>query len=294
MRPFGDHAAGDRAELRHLEDVAHFGDADPDFLERRIEQPGHRLLHLVGDVVDDRVLADVDALARRRSSSALRSGRTLNAMMIAFDADASSTSDSFTAPTPAWMIRIFTFSSVSFASVSASTSAEPCTSALMMIGSSFMPPSAICACSDSSVSRPPFAPSARFFACSSRNVAICRALAASATWNTSPGCGSPVEAEHFDRRRRSGRLGRPAAVVDQRAHAADDRAGDERVADAERAVLHEHGRDRTAALVELRFEHRARRAALRVRLELADVADEQDHLEQQIDVLLLLAPTLRR
>ena len=47
-------------------------------------------------------------------SSALRSGRTLNAMMMAFDADASSTSDSFTAPTPAWMIRILTFSSVSF------------------------------------------------------------------------------------------------------------------------------------------------------------------------------------
>ena len=34
--------------------------------------------------------------------------------MIAFDAEASSTSDSFTAPTPEWMIRIFTFSSVSF------------------------------------------------------------------------------------------------------------------------------------------------------------------------------------
>ena len=55
-----------------------------------------------------------------------------------------------------------------------------------------MPPSAICACSDSSVRRPPLAPSALFFACSSRNAAICRALAASATWNTSPGCGRPV------------------------------------------------------------------------------------------------------
>jgi hypothetical protein len=36
------------------------------------------------------------------------------------------------------------------------------------------------------------APSARVFACSSRNAAICRALAASATWKTSPGCGSPA------------------------------------------------------------------------------------------------------
>ena len=69
---------------------------------------------------------------------------------------------------------------------------------------------------------------------------------------------------------------------------ADDRAGDERVADAERAVLHEHRRDRAAALVELRFEHGARRVALRVRLQLADLGDQQDHLEQQVDVLLLL------
>ena len=37
--------------------------ADPHFLERRIEQAGHRLLHLVDDVVDDRVQADVDLLA---------------------------------------------------------------------------------------------------------------------------------------------------------------------------------------------------------------------------------------
>src|SRR6185503_13385819 len=47
----GHHAAGNRPELRYLEDVADMGDADPHLLEGRIEQPGHRLLHLVGDVV---------------------------------------------------------------------------------------------------------------------------------------------------------------------------------------------------------------------------------------------------
>ena len=86
--------------------------------------------------------------------------------------------------------------------------------------------------------------------------AIWRALAASATWKTSPGCGRPGEAEHFDRRRRPGRLRRPPAIVDERAHAADDRTGDERVADAERAVLHEHGRHRAAPSVELRLRAR--------------------------------------
>ena len=114
-------------------------------------------------------------------------------MMIAFDADASSTSDSLMAPTPERMMRILTFSSDSLVSVSASTSAEPCTSALTMSGSSFMPPSAICSLSDSSVRRPPLAPSARSLACACRNVAICRAFAASATvWNGSPGCGRLV------------------------------------------------------------------------------------------------------
>jgi hypothetical protein len=41
------------------------------------------------------------------------------------DAAASSTSDSLIAPTPLWMMRIFTRSSLSLVSVSASTSASP-------------------------------------------------------------------------------------------------------------------------------------------------------------------------
>ena len=60
----GDHAAGDRAGLRRLEDLPHLG-------RRRCRvslsvgssRPGHRLLHLVGHVVDDRVMPDVDLLA---------------------------------------------------------------------------------------------------------------------------------------------------------------------------------------------------------------------------------------
>ena len=87
----------------------------------------------------------MSTFSRSATSAALRSGRTLKPMMIAFEAVASSTSDSLIAPTPVWMMRIFTRSSLSFASVSASTSADPCTSALMMSGSSFTPPSAICA-----------------------------------------------------------------------------------------------------------------------------------------------------
>ncbi len=46
-------------------------------------------------------------------------------------------------------------------------------------------------------------------------------------------------------------------------------------------------RDRTAAAIELRFEHGALRHALRVGLEVGDVGDEQEHLEQLIEVLAL-------
>ena len=91
------------------------------------------------------------------------------------------------------------------------------------------------------------------------------------------------QAEHFDRRRRRRHLDRLTAVVNQRADAPDNRAGDEGVADAQRAVLDEDGGHRTAPAIELRFEHGARRVPLRVRLVLSDVGDEQDHLEQLVE-----------
>ena len=131
------------------------------------------------------------------------------------------------------MILTLTFSSDSFASVSASTSAEPCTSALTIIGRSFTPPSAICCCRDSSVRRPPLATSGlllRLRLPERRDLPrlgrIGHRLEAVA-WR-----GQGLEAEHFDRRGGAGRLDRTAAVVDERAHAADDRAGDDVVADA--------------------------------------------------------------
>ena len=59
------------------------------------------------------------------------------------------------------------------------------------------------------------------------------------------------EAEHFDREGRAGFLDLLAIAVGQRADLARGRAGDEHVADLERAALDEHGGDRAAALVEL-------------------------------------------
>ena len=60
-------------------------------------------------------------------------------MMIAFDADASSTSLSVIAPTPEWSTLIRTFSVDIFCSESASTSTDPVTSPFRISGRSFMP-----------------------------------------------------------------------------------------------------------------------------------------------------------
>ena len=137
--------------------------------------------------------------------------------------------------------------------MSASTSAEPCTSALMMIGSSFMPPSAICCLQRLERQAAALGAERALLRLPWRKVAICRALAASASaWNASPGCGRPVRPSTSTGVDGRADLDRPAAIVDQRAHAPDDRAGDEGVADAQRAVLDEdrsppdRGRDRAS------------------------------------------------
>ena len=51
----------------------------------------------------------------------------------------------------------------------------------------------------------------------------------------------------------------------------------------ERAGLDEHGCDVAAALVDLRLDDRADRVAVRVRLEVLEVGDEEDHLHQVVD-----------
>ena len=95
------------------------------------------------------------------------------------------------------------------------------------------------------------------------------------------------KAQHFDRNRRAGLLHRVAGVVDQRADAAPFGAGDDDVADTQRAALHQHGRDRAAAAVELGFDHGAFGGAVRIGLEVEDFGLQPDHFEQLVEVGLL-------
>ena len=100
------------------------------------------------------------------------------------------------------------------------------------------------------------------------------------------GRGRLVEAEDLDRRAGRRLLHLLAAEVEERAHLAPGVAGDDRVADAERAARDEHGRDRAAADVEAALDDRPGGLRLRVCLELElGVGDEQDLLEEVVEPL---------
>ena len=189
------------------------------------------------------------------AAAALRSGRTLKPMTMAFEAAASSTSDSLMAPTPAWMTRIVTLSVESFSSVSRRTSAEPLTSALRMIGSSVTSPAAIF-----------------LMELFERDAAglgqLHRALFFGAVHDDLLGLGGIgnhlevvarfgqlFQTEDFDRHGRPDFLHLLAAIVEHGADAAEDRAADEVIADTQRAVANQDGGHRTAAAIELGFEH---------------------------------------
>lgn len=190
--------------------------------------------------------------SRSAISRALLSGRTLKPMMMAFAVDASMTSVSVIAPTPPWIVRTRTSSLDSFSSDWRTASTEPCTSALMIRFRSLIWPAEIWLNRSSSV----------VFCWSLISARRSLSLRSSATWReslssstalmmspasgtslkpmTSTGCDGPAS------------FTRPAAVVDHGAHAAVCRSGDDRVADAQRAVLDQHGRHRAAALVQPR------------------------------------------
>ena len=92
-----------------------------------------------------------------------------------------------------------------------------------------------------------------------------------------------VETEHLHRGGRAGLLHLLTVLVEHGAHLAPRTTGDDRVADPERAPLHQRGDHRATTLVEVRLEHDRAGRGLGVGRELFDLGDEQDRLEQLVD-----------
>ena len=188
------------------------------------------------------------------SSAALRSGRTLKPMMMAFDAEASSTSLSVMAPTPEWMTLMRTFSVDIFCSESASTCDRTLHVALEderqfldaglldLLGQAFERD----------------ARALRQLRLALLHLAVLRdALGLVAIGNDQEGIariGNAFEAEDFDRRRGPGFFDGASAVVEHGADLAEGVAHDEAVLVAQRSVLHEHGGHGAASAVELGFD----------------------------------------
>ena len=114
-----------------------------------------------------------------------------------------------------------------------------------------------------------------------RNSATWRALASSATaTNESPACGTPCKPKNLHRERRRRRVDFVAVIVDHRAHLAVKHAADKGVADMQRAFLHQHGRHRTSAAVELGFDDGAARQFFRIGFELQNIGLQLEHFQQ--------------
>ncbi len=200
-------------------------------------------------------------------------------------------------PTPWWITFTRTSGCWILASSEIAASTEPTTSPLRTRFRSWTAPSCMRV---KSVSRETPAAFARCASCSRRRRSPrdCASWRAWRSFSTTRAC-SPAGGGLSKPRISTGvarlrLLDLLAAEVVERAHLAPGVAGDDRVADAERAALDEHRRDRAAADVEARLDDRPRGLGLRVRLQLElGVGDEQHLLEQVVEVLLLLRGDLR-
>ena len=122
-----------------------------------------------------------------------------------------------------------------------------------------------------------------------RSPASERALRSFSTTRTnSPASGTVSKPSTSTGSAGAGRLDALARVVGHRAHAAPVGAGDDRVADLQRAALDEHGDDRATARIELGLDHGAGGLRVRVGGELLDLGRQQQALEQVVEALVRL------
>ena len=97
-----------------------------------------------------------------------------------------------------------------------------------------------------------------------------------------------MQAEYFDRRGRPSFIHRLAAVIEHRAHLAEDLADDEGIAEVQSALLHEHGGDCAAATIQFCFENHAGCEARSAGAQIQNVRSQQNRFEQRLEVLAFL------
>ena len=92
--------------------------------------------------------------------------------------------------------------------------------------------------------------------------------------------GHAAKAQDLDRHGRPGFLDLLALIVDDRTDAAALRADHERIATFQSAARDQHGRDRAAALVELRLDHGGVRVTIRIGCQFKQFGLEIDRLQE--------------
>ncbi len=98
--------------------------------------------------------------------------------------------------------------------------------------------------------------------------------------------GHALQSENFHGSGRFGLLNGLAAIVKHCSNFAVHRADDEHIADAQGSVLYQHGSHRSSALIHAGFENGAAARSVGIGLEFAQIADEQNHLEQARQIFL--------
>ena len=106
--------------------------------------------------------------------------------------------------------------------------------------------------------------------------------------------GNILQPQDFHRSRRRSFQHRAPMVIKQGAYLAVNRAHNERVADSQGAILDQHRRHGAAPAVQFGFQNRPAGQALGVGLQSLHFGDEQNHFQQQVEVLALLGRNLHR
>src|SRR5262245_32176735 len=280
-------AAGDVADLGDLEDLKDSGVAQHGLAPHRREQAGHRLLHIIHEIVDDVVVADLDAGALGALARFL-----VGAHVEADDRG----------------VRGFGEPYVRFGDAADARDDDPSRDfrrAELLERSDDRLDRALHIALDHQ--REPLTTRGLglrhhlFERATHTRGTRCRLLALLAGTIVRDLAGArlvvddgeavarfrrAVEAEHLDRRRGTRRDHRHAGIGHERAHPAPFGTGNHDVAGLERAALDQHGRDRAAATVKLRLDHCAFGWPLRIGLELENFSLQPDGLEQAIEIEL--------